>query len=67
MQQEVFVEGMKCEGCANTVKEKFASVKGIESASVDLPSKKVILNTRSIIAKEALDSALANTKYSVVE
>jgi len=67
MQQEVFVEGMKCQGCANTVIEKFESVKGVESASVDLPSKKVTLDTRSVIDPAVLDSALVNTKYSVLE
>lgn len=66
MNQEVVVEGMKCEGCAKGVKERFESIVGVESVSVDLAGKKVSISTRSVIAKEEFDSALEGTKYSVV-
>ena len=67
MKQEIFVEGMKCEGCAKGVKEKFESVKGVESVSVDLKSKKVTVNAQSIVDKATFDAVLEGTKYSVVE
>ncbi|CZR07151.1 heavy-metal-associated domain-containing protein [Trichococcus ilyis] len=67
MKQEIFVEGIKCEGCAKGVKEKFESVKGVESVSVDLKSKKVTVNAQSIVDKATFDAVLEGTKYSVVE
>ena len=67
MKQEVFVEGMKCEGCTKGVKEKFESIKGVESVSVDLKGKKATINTRSVIDKATFVAVLEDTKYSVVE
>lgn len=66
MNQEVIVEGMKCAGCANGVKERFESIEGVESVSVDLESKKATVNAQSPIDKATFESALADTKYSVI-
>ncbi|MDE1548557.1 heavy-metal-associated domain-containing protein [Jeotgalibaca caeni] len=66
MQQEVFVEGMKCQGCVNTVKTRFESIEGVESVSVDQESKKVTVNSQSVVDKTAFMAVLEDTKYSVV-
>ena len=69
MKQEVFVEGMKCEGCAKGVKEKFESIKGVESVSVDLKGKKATINTRSVIDKATFEKGLefsAGIEYVLV-
>lgn len=65
MMQEVIVEGMKCEGCAKAVKERFETIKGVEAVSVSLEDKKVSITTRSVIDKAMLKAALAGTKYAV--
>ena len=31
MKKVVTVDGMKCEGCASNVQEKFSSIEGVES------------------------------------
>ena len=49
------------------VKEKFESIKGVESVSVDLKGKKATINTRSVIDKATFVAVLEDTKYSVVE
>ncbi|MGX7388838.1 heavy-metal-associated domain-containing protein [Carnobacterium divergens] len=67
MKKEVVVEGMKCEGCANTVREKFEAIEGVKSVTIDLKNKKVVLESQSIIDKETLVSVLSDTKYSVVD
>lgn len=67
MKKEVFVEGMKCEGCANMVQEKFEAIEGVQSVTIDLKNKKAVLESQSIIDKETLVSALSDTKYSVVD
>ena len=67
MKKEVVVEGMKCEGCANTVREKFEAIEGVKSVTIDLKNKKAVLESQSIIDKETLVSVLSDTKYSVVD
>ena len=66
MQQEVLVEGMKCQGCVNTVKTRIESIEGVESVSVDQESKKVTVNSQSVVDKTAFMAVLEDTKYSVV-
>ena len=67
MKKEVLVEGMKCEGCANTVKEKFKSIEGVESVEIDLINKKAVLESQSAIDNNTLNSILSDTKYFVVD
>jgi len=67
MQQEVFVEGMKCQGCVNTVKKRFESIEGVESVSVNQDNKKVTVNSQTAVDKIAFKTVLEDTKYSVVE
>ncbi|MEG0497886.1 MAG: heavy metal-associated domain-containing protein [Carnobacterium sp.] len=66
MKKEVLVEGMKCEGCANTVREKFEAIEGVESVEIDLINKKAVLESQSDIDKDKLVSALSETKYSII-
>lgn len=67
MKKEVLIEGMKCQGCANTVQERFAEIEGVESVEVDLATKKVMIESQSEILENRLVAALADTKYSLVE
>ena len=67
MKQDILVEGMKFQGCANTVIDRFESLEGVESASVDLENKKATIQTSVAIDKTELDSVLEDTKYFVVE
>ncbi|WP_034552018.1 heavy-metal-associated domain-containing protein [Carnobacterium funditum] len=66
MRKELVVEGMKCEGCANTVQERFEAIEGVESVEINLESKKVSVESKIEIDKETFKSALSETKYSVV-
>lgn len=65
MKQEVLLEGVKCAGCANTVKEKFSAIEGVETVEVDVETKKAVLESNTEINSEMLNDALADTKYSV--
>ena len=67
MKKEVLIEGMKCEGCANTVQERFAEIEGVESVKIDLANKKATIESQSEILENRLVAALADTKYSLVE
>lgn len=66
MKQEVTVQGMTCQGCANSVKTKFEKIKGVNSVEVDLENKLATLNTELEIPKDSLQTALEDTNYEVV-
>ena len=67
MKKEVFIEGMKCEGCANTVQDRFSAIEGVESVEIDLANKSVLIESQSEVPEDTLVVALADTKYSLVD
>ncbi|QQP70535.1 heavy-metal-associated domain-containing protein [Carnobacterium sp. CS13] len=67
MKKELTIEGMKCEGCASTVAEKFQAVDGVERVMIDLDSKTAIVESQNEIDAPVFQGALADTKYKVVE
>ena len=67
MEQEVFIEGMKCDGCANAVKEKFESIEGVNAVSMDRENKKAVVVSQSELDSSTFATALADTNYTVVE
>ena len=66
MKQEVKVEGMKCDGCANTVKERFSGLPSVASVEMDLENKQATIESSERISKKELKTALEGTNYSVV-
>lgn len=48
----IYIEGMKCEGCVNRVKNVLSSIPGVKSCSVSLEDKKADL----VLAKDIDDS-----------
>jgi len=67
MKKEVTIEGMKCEGCADSVQETFSTIGGVESVEIDLENKTAMIESQSDIDKDTLDSALSETNYSVAD
>ncbi|MDN6195192.1 MAG: heavy-metal-associated domain-containing protein [Atopostipes suicloacalis] len=49
MKKEVTVEGMTCEGCANTVRKKFEDIQGVEKINVDRATKNVSIESLTAI------------------
>ena len=66
MKQEVTIQGMTCQGCANAVKTKFEKIKGVDSVEVDLENNLATLITELEIPKDSLQTALEDTNYTVV-
>lgn len=66
MRKLVAVEGMKCEGCADTVKNKFENLDGIQKVEVDLETKTAFVETERELTVEELNSSLSDTKYEVM-
>lgn len=67
MKQEVTVENMTCAGCANTVKQRFSGLPGVENVEVDVNQKVAILESNERIHDELLKEALEGTNYKVVK
>ena len=47
-----YIEGMKCEGCANRIKNALSTISSVKSCSVSLEDKKADL----VLAKDIDDS-----------
>lgn len=65
MDYKVHVEGMSCNGCANSVKAAFSNIEGVSQVNVDLDEKQATLISSQELTKEKLEEALADTSYSV--
>lgn len=59
----VNIEGMKCDGCANTVKEAFSALDGVKKVEVNLEHKQATI--KGDVSEDALKAALKDTHYSV--
>ncbi len=46
MEKKLNIEGMKCEGCVNRIKNALSTVKGIDSFTISLEKKELILNVK---------------------
>ncbi len=65
MEKELMLEGMKCDGCVATVKEKFSAIAGVEEVTVDLAGKKATVKTNQDISEVTFNEALSGTKFKV--
>lgn len=66
MKKEITLEGMKCEGCANAVKERFSSVPGVNEAVVNLENQSALIQSDGTVNDNELSESLSDTNYSVV-
>lgn len=66
MKKKVFVEGMKCNNCANHVKEALLGVEGITSTEVNLSDKYALIETNVEVNEETIKRAVNSEKYKVV-
>ncbi|MFY9902304.1 MAG: heavy metal-associated domain-containing protein [Trichococcus sp.] len=65
MEKELMLEGMKCDGCVATVKEKFSAIVGVEEVTVNLEGKKATIKMNQDISEATFNEALADTKFKV--
>ncbi len=65
MQNEIFVEGMHCEHCANRVTDWIKKIKGIKNVNVDVESGKVTIFSTTTIDKNLIKSAIENAGYKL--
>lgn len=65
MKKELLLEGMKCDGCVATVKEKFCAIAGVEEVIVDLEEKTATVKMNQDISETTFNEALSGTKFKV--
>ncbi len=65
MKKTLSIEGMSCGHCVMHVKNALADVAGVESAEVDLASKKAVVSGAAL-DDETLKAAVAEAGYEVV-
>lgn len=66
MKKEITLEGMKCAGCANAVKERFASVPGVNEVVINLETQSALIQGDGTVDDNELSESLSDTNYSVV-
>ena len=52
MTQEFIVTGMKCDGCANAVKNKLNEIDGVQSVNIELTGGKVVIESATALSRE---------------
>lgn len=67
MKQSVLIEGMKCEGCSNTVSRLFTELEGVERVLVDRDTRLATVETNREISETEYSRALFETKFTVSE
>jgi len=66
MDEQIYVvPGMSCAHCERAVSDELASVDGVESVSVDLESKRVVVRGRTL-DDAALRAAIDDAGYEAV-
>ena len=64
MKNEYSIEGVKCGGCAATVKEKLSKLDNVDNVKVNIQEKTIEVEGGA--SKEELQAALADTNYKIV-
>jgi copper chaperone CopZ len=65
MKQDVKVNNMNCDGCANTVKERFQGIPHVKSIEIDLDNQTAIIESDERISDKLLEESLEGTSYSI--
>ncbi|MCC5893858.1 MAG: heavy-metal-associated domain-containing protein [Alkalibacterium sp.] len=65
MKYTAIVEGMNCNGCANSVKAAFTQVEGVQEVDVNLDSKEATIVSQNELSESKIKEALADTTFTV--
>lgn len=59
------VSGMTCGGCANKVTDHVEQIDGVSDVSVDIPNRRLTLNSTSTVTDEAVHAAIEQAGYTI--
>lgn len=61
----LYIEGMKCEGCVNRIKNVLENIKGILSYELSLEEKKLIITVKKEKVVEEVIEKIENMDFKV--
>ncbi|MEI6732210.1 MAG: heavy metal-associated domain-containing protein [archaeon] len=61
------LDGMHCASCAANIEKALQSVKGVQSASVSLMTKKGFVEVKDSVKPADLEKAVAKTGYKILK
>ena len=64
MKNEYSIEGVKCGGCVEAVKEKLSKLDNIDNVEINIQEKTIEVEGGA--SKEDLQAALSDTNYKIV-
>ncbi|MDP3881295.1 MAG: heavy metal-associated domain-containing protein [Nanoarchaeota archaeon] len=62
---KVMVEGMHCASCASNIERSVSKVSGVKNASVNVLTRKGIIEAEDSVKAEDIKNAVAKTGYKV--
>ena len=65
MEKKLNIEGMKCEGCVNRIKNALSTVKGIESFTLSLEKKELIIKVKKESTIKKVIDKIENLGFEV--
>ena len=65
MAQTIFVNGMTCGHCINSVTEELSKINGVKKVEVDLDSGKVDIDSNEEISKVKIEEAIKEAGYEL--
>jgi len=65
MNQTIFVSGMTCDHCKNTVTKELSKLSEVKKVEVDLTSGKIDIDTNTEIERARLEEAITEAGYEL--
>lgn len=62
---EMKIEGMKCEGCVNRIKNALSKVKGIQNCDISLENKTIKLDIKNDKVLQEVITKIENLDFTV--
>lgn len=63
MEETIYVDNLKCSGCASTVISKIGKVEGVQNVNVEVEDSKVQVEHNDGVSREDLLKVLGNLGY----
>ncbi len=65
MTQTIFVNGMTCGHCVNSVTQELSKINGVKKVDIDLNTGKVEIDTNEKISRLKLEEAIEEAGYEI--
>lgn len=65
MTQTIFVSGMTCGHCINSVTEELSKINGVKKVEIDLAAGKVDIDSNEEISKVKIEEAIQEAGYEL--